>query len=91
MPLKPHTNVIWIDEAGEVRLYDAASNEFQNMNETGSGIWRLAIAGLDVEEIVDQLSQAYQVQSGGEQSILRHDVQTYVQELLSAGLLVNDS
>lgn len=88
MSYKPSPNIVWIDEEDEIRLYDAQSNQFQSLNETGTLIWRLAMAEHDHRQIVEQLIQTFQPQSELEAEQICQDVGEYLDELKTAGLLV---
>jgi hypothetical protein len=59
---KPHDHVVFTDfEGGEGVLVDLNTKRYYTLNETAALIWRALERGLSAEEIVRQLTDAYDV------------------------------
>ncbi|HEU4749507.1 MAG TPA: PqqD family protein [Acidimicrobiia bacterium] len=80
-PPRPH--VIETEIGDEISLYDPTTERVMVLNTTASDVWRLADGEYTVEELVDLLAQAYQVDPGS----IREDVRRAVDRLSSEGLL----
>ncbi len=85
-----HPDIVWADTNDEIRIYDARSNEFQTLNETGAAIWRLLATGEESEGIVASLGQSYQAQHAEDLELIRQDVLAFVQMLAAEGVLVQE-
>ena len=60
--VRPHDHVVFTDfEGGEGVLVDLNSKRYYTLNETAALIWRALERGLSAEEIVRQLTDAYDV------------------------------
>ena len=59
---RPHDHVVFTDfEGGEGVLVDLNTKRYYTLNETAALIWRALEQGLGAEEIVRQLTDAYDV------------------------------
>jgi uncharacterized protein (DUF58 family) len=59
---RPHDHVVFTDfEGGEGVLVDLNTKRYYTLNETAALIWRALEQGLGVEEIVRQMTEAYEV------------------------------
>lgn len=77
------SSVIETELDGDISIYDPARESVTVLNSTASDIWRLADGEHTVDQIVDLLAAAYQV----EPEAIRQQVQDAVQELVDGGLL----
>lgn len=60
--LAPHEHVVFTEfEAGEGILVDLNTKKYFQLNETGTLIWRGLEQGQSLEEIVGQMTAAYEV------------------------------
>ena len=60
--VRPHDHVVFTDfEGGEGVLVDLNTKRYYTLNETAALIWRALEQGLGSEEIVRQLTDAYDV------------------------------
>ena len=60
--LEPHEHVVFTEfEAGEGILVDLNTKKYFQLNETGTLIWRALEQGQSLEEIVGQMTAAYEV------------------------------
>ncbi len=61
LPLTAKNRAIYWGTNGEMRVLDFATASYYNLNETGCKIWEMLKAGKNTDEIVDSLSQEYQI------------------------------
>jgi PqqD family protein of HPr-rel-A system len=64
-------------------LVHLASNQVFELNNTGARVWELLQAGADTEEILERLSEEFEV----DPKQLRRDVIDLLEELKTAGLI----
>ena len=77
------SSVIETELDGDISIYDPTRESVTVLNSTASDIWRLADGEHTVDQIVDLLAGAYQV----EPEAIRQQVKDAVQELVDGGLL----
>jgi hypothetical protein len=70
-------------------LFDETTGYVYELNETGSRIWLMVKMGLTYDEIVERISQEYEV----DRSMLERDVKEFLDKLIKYGVVevVNDS
>ena len=68
---------------GEVCLFNPESAEYLNLNATGSWIWNLLGAPLDLDELVQALQEHFSV----DPDTCRLETQRFVDEALQKGML----
>jgi transcription antitermination factor NusA-like protein len=70
-------------------LFDEMTGYVYELNETGSKIWLMVKMELTYEEIVEKISQEYDV----DRSILERDVKEFLDKLMKYGVVevVNDN
>lgn len=72
-----------VETGGHLSLYNPATDEVVVLNRTASDIWRLANGEHDVDELVDRLATAYDV----DRSAIVGDVETTIRVLREGGFL----
>lgn len=75
-------SVIHAFVGGEAVLLDTESGLYFGLDEVGTRIWQLLVAGATEESIVDQLLEEYDV----ERAQLRADVASFLAALVTKGL-----
>ena len=89
--LKPHSDLVWVDDTGGLRMYDARTGEFLELSDSAAEIWRLLIAGNDVDAVIKELGRIYDARTPEDRQRVRSDVETFVADLVAADLLVDDA
>ncbi len=80
-------NTVFVQEVdNEVILLDTLSQEYFSLNEVGKYILDLILENLTHEEIVEELSQAYEV----DKSQIQTDLSTFIKALQEKGLIIID-
>ena len=69
---------------GEVCLFQPETAEYLNLNSTGSAIWNLLETPADLDGLVVQLLQLYQV----DEADCRQDTETFLAAALERGILL---
>lgn len=80
-------DVVWTESDEEVRLYNAASGEFETLNATGAAIWLLLAEGVGTAEAVERLVVTYGAGDAAQRALVETDVTRFVAELERRGLL----
>jgi hypothetical protein len=78
-------HVVWVDVEGDLALFHAGTGAYFGLNHVGSSIWRLAVRGMPVDEIVASLTRDYLVEEG----TAAREVHRFLADLSAAGLLVS--
>jgi hypothetical protein len=73
-------DVVWAGE-DTVRLYNAATGTFQTLNDTGSAIWMLMIAGNDADQIARELGGRHGAGEPLAQQLIARDVASFLRGL----------
>jgi hypothetical protein len=81
------SDIVWIDDVNEIRLFVGATSEFRVINESGADIWRQLVSGKSRREIVDALSHIYAASTHSERQILEKDTEEFISELLRGGFI----
>jgi PqqD family protein of HPr-rel-A system len=76
-------NVFWQRVGDEVVLLDAGTGEYHALNDTGSAMWQALEQCPDVASALESLREDYEVEGDR----LAQDLEAFVAELLSTGLL----
>lgn len=80
-------STVFIQEVDEeVILLDTLSQEYFSLNEVGKNILDLISENLTHEEIVEELSQAYEI----DKSQIESDLSNFIKALQEKGLIVID-
>ncbi len=80
-------NTVFVQEVdNEVILLDTLSQEYFSLNEVGKNILDLISENLTCEEIIEELSQAYEV----DKSQIQTDLSTFIKALQEKGLIIID-
>jgi hypothetical protein len=88
MPYQINPHVVWIEDRGEIRLYDPLAGEFRTLNRTAVEIWHLATAGNTTREIVEAMLDRYPEPDPRHRNDVANGVVTFLAELALQGLLV---
>ena len=76
-------DVVFREIAGESVLLDLASGEYYGLNEAGTRIWTLLVAGTGPAEVLSSLRREYEA----DETVLRGDFLGLLGELASRGLV----
>ena len=68
---------------GEICLFEPVKAEYFNLNGTGSAIWNLLEQPADVEQLLTELLDLYDVDS----STCRQETEAFIAEALKRGML----
>ena len=68
---------------GEICLFEPVKAEYFNLNGTGSAIWNLLEQPADVEQLLTELLDLYDVDS----STCRRETEAFIAEALKRGML----
>ncbi len=80
-------NTVFVQEVdNEVILLDTLSQEYFSLNEVGKNILDLISENLTSEEIIEELSQVYEV----DKSQIQTDLSTFIKALQEKGLIIID-
>ncbi|MEU1789598.1 PqqD family protein [Streptomyces sparsogenes] len=82
------TDVVWMADDGEVRLYDAGSGEFQTLNSTAAELWLLVSEGRTVDAIVAETVRRYALEDTVQADVVARDVRDFLDSLAGQGLLL---
>jgi hypothetical protein len=83
--LLPAKHVVSTAHGSRTVLLDSRSGHYYGLDEVGSRIWNLAEAGFPPDSIAEQLAQEYDAPP----ERLRRDVDSFITELKSSRLLVD--
>lgn len=75
--------VLFQEVSGEIVLLDLASENYFGLDEIGARIWTLLSEGNSLGAVLDTLEQEYDV----ERAVLENDVESLLEELITAGLI----
>ena len=75
--------VAWSNVGDEVVLMLMAESEYLSLNPSGAHLWNRLVEGATVEELVESLDDAFEV----EEPTARADVDAFIAELRGRGLL----
>jgi hypothetical protein len=81
--------VVWVEAGEEIRLYDTASGEFQQLNESAAAIWRLMAERIEVPRLIDRLVAEYAADDAEAARAVRRDVTQFIEEMSGRSLLVD--
>ncbi|WP_162889955.1 PqqD family protein [Streptomyces olivoreticuli] len=84
------SDVVWIPDDGEVRLYDAGSGEFQALNTTAAEVWLLISEGCPADDIAGEMARRYAGTATERQTQINLDVRKFLESLLKQGLVLAD-
>jgi hypothetical protein len=73
-------DVVWAGE-DTVRLYNAATGTFQTLNDTGTAIWLLMVAGKDADQIARELGERHGAGESLAQQLISRDVASFLSGL----------
>jgi hypothetical protein len=76
--------VLWQQVGDEVVLVDLVRGEYHALDDIGSAIWQAFEECPDVATALERMHAQYDV----DEDRLAHDVEAFVEQLLSTGLLV---
>ena len=79
----PRDGIRELELDGDISLYDPATRNAAILNGTASDVWRLLDGEHSLDEVVDLLAAAYEVQGAA----IRADVERTVGDLVAAGFL----
>ena len=82
-PVRPGEDVLFQELDGEAVLLDMTSEQYFGLNEVGTRIWQLIDTHHDLNAVFQAMSEEYAV----EPEQLRRDLDGFVEELSTAGLL----
>nr|WP_275288908.1 PqqD family peptide modification chaperone [Halomonas elongata] len=86
-PTLKRRRVAELVEGDQLALYATDTGDIYRPNETAAMIWLLATEGLDLDAIADTLVQAFRGEEVPDDSTVRRDVWTTLEEWCQAGLL----
>ncbi|MFE0179090.1 PqqD family protein [Streptomyces sp. NPDC059002] len=90
-PASPRTtiasDVIWIPDEGEVRLYDAGSGQFRTLNATAAEIWLLLAEGCSFDELTTEMVRRHAGDDSVKRAVVERDVRTFLEGLHALGLV----
>jgi hypothetical protein len=72
---------------GEICLFHPDTAEYLNLNATGSAVWTLLDAPMDLEQLLPQLLERYSV----DEATCRHETESFLAEALRRGMLLEES
>ena len=75
--------VLFQEVSGEIVLLDLASENYFGLDEIGARIWTLLSVGSSVGAVLETLEVEYDV----ERAVLENDVESLLEELITAGLI----
>jgi hypothetical protein len=81
-------NVIWHEMADGVSLYHIETGEFRTLNATAAQIWALLADNGDRAAVVTRLSLLYAAGNAAIAARIRSDVDAFVADMVSQGMLV---
>jgi hypothetical protein len=85
-------DVVWVDTADEVRLYDTETGEFQGLNQSAAAIWRQLVEHGDPDRVVEALCCQFAVpDDGGHDALIAADVDRFIRRIADLGLVVQQS
>jgi coenzyme PQQ synthesis protein D (PqqD) len=73
----------WREIEGEVVILDVEQSHYLNLNPTGSALWLMLAEGATERQLVDKLTEEFDV----DEPTARHDVETFVTSCRQNGLL----
>lgn len=80
-------DVVFRDFSGEMVLLNLATGNYFGLDAVGSRMWSLLKAHREIEPLIHELSQEYDVP----EARLRSDLDTFVRQLVERGLLKVDA
>ena len=78
-------DVQWRRMGDEVVILDLRSARYFSLNETGTRLWSLIVAGASAERLVEELVEAWEV----ERAAAERDVEAFLADLRDRGLVAS--
>lgn len=87
MILEPADDVVWVDADDEIRLYSAATGDFQTLNASAARIWRMLTSRASVSAVVDDLVTEFASGDPREARMIAADIQEFIGQIQAGGLV----
>lgn len=81
-------DVVWVDSAGEIRMYDTVAGEFQTLNLSAAAVWRQLVESGDQDAVVAALAEEFGARNDGDRELISGDVDRFIREIADLGLIV---
>jgi hypothetical protein len=85
--VKVNADVLWYDLEGELVLLNVATGRYHGLDAIGGAIFRALAGNQDVPQVVESLTQRYQVEA----DVARAEVERLIAELRAAKLLIDEA